>query len=46
MPPAVDPEDPPINIRRILAAFPPSVIPLWSKETKPAVRTVTDWKKQ
>ena len=44
-PPAVEPEEPPMNISTMVTPFPPSVSPAWSKEAKPAVRVVTDWKK-
>ena len=44
-PPAVEPEDPPISIKNILTPFPASVSSAWSTDAKPAVRTVTDWKK-
>ena len=44
-PPAVEPDAPPMSIKIMETALPPSVRPDWSKEAKPAVRKVTDWKK-
>ena len=45
MPPAVEPEEPPMNIRSIDAALLIPVIAPRSMVLKPAVRKVTDWKK-
>ena len=44
IPPAVEPEEPPTNISATVTALPASVICPWSKEAKPAVLVLTDWK--
>ena len=44
-PPAVDPGDPPINIQMIIRDCPPSLIMFKSVVLNPAVRRVTDWKR-
>ena len=44
-PPAVEPEDPPISIRKMETAFPAEVSRPWSTPANPAVRSVMDWKK-
>ena len=45
IPPAVEPEEPPMNIKSIEAALLIPVIAPKSMVLKPAVRKVTDWKK-
>ncbi len=43
IPPAVDPVDPPINIRHTITNREPSFSPARSTVLKPAVLTDTDW---
>ena len=44
-PPAVDPEEPPISIRKMDTPLPAGVSSPWSTPANPAVRSVMDWKK-
>ena len=45
MPPAVEPEEPPMSIKIQLIAMELSCIAPWSMTLNPAVRRVADWKK-
>ena len=45
MPPAVDPEEPPISMSTQLMTMELSVMAPWSMTLNPAVRRVMDWKK-